>query len=259
MPSTRIITYNIPNYPYDNTLPNSPGPLWISDGRRSTATRANFYNRPQCIREKWLFPKSTSARNWSRKMVLATRAVGGVDDRRFVLEFLTRRLQEMPELRFATSFRHADDPYSLHTHSNDRARSVREAAIDGARFSQQYAIPRQSASRLRRVAEISDRRDLLRPFRRSGHGSEFKPHWDGQQEFVPCFIYNTDEDLGAQQRTRGQAVATDGTLTLLDITTYLRGQVAAANGVSLATTTPELNPISSPSMRRPNSANPRQQ
>jgi hypothetical protein len=80
---------------------------------------------------------------------------------------------------------------------------------------------------------------------------EFHPHWDGLHEFVPCFIFNTDEDLGAQQRTRGQPIATDGTLTLLDITSFLRGQVAAANGVALATSTSELNPISSPSVAPP--------
>ena len=73
------------------------------------------------------------------------------------------------------------------------------------------------ASAISPVAEIGHRGDLLRPFR------PIRP-WPRNsirigmacEEFVPCFIFNTDEDL-ARTRTRGSRSPRDGTLTLLDI------------------------------------------
>jgi hypothetical protein len=59
---------------------------------------------------------------------------------------------------------------------------------------------------------------------------EFTPDIRGAREFVPCLIYDTDTDLAAVQRSRDQPLAEDGSLTLLDICTYLRNQVAASNG-----------------------------
>jgi hypothetical protein len=58
-------------------------------------------------------------------------------------------------------------------------------------------------------------------------GFEFMPDRDrsGAREFIPCFIYDTDQDLSNVQKTRGKTVATDGSLNLVDMINYLRGQV----------------------------------
>jgi hypothetical protein len=45
---------------------------------------------------------------------------------------------------------------------------------------------------------------------------------------VPCFIYDSDQDLSKLQATRNQPIATDGQLNLVDVVNYLRTQVARA-------------------------------
>ena len=45
-----------------------------------------------------------------------------------------------------------------------------------------------------------------------------------EMEFVPCLIYDTDRDLSKLQKTRNQPIATDGTLNLVDVINYVRGQ-----------------------------------
>ena len=44
-------------------------------------------------------------------------------------------------------------------------------------------------------------------------------------EYVPVFIYDTDQDLAKLQKTRNDPQATDGMLKLLDVINYVRGQV----------------------------------
>ena len=39
-------------------------------------------------------------------------------------------------------------------------------------------------------------------------------------------IYDTDRELSKLQTTRGSAIAEDGTLNLVDLVNYLRGQVS---------------------------------
>jgi glucan phosphoethanolaminetransferase (alkaline phosphatase superfamily) len=59
---------------------------------------------------------------------------------------------------------------------------------------------------------------------------DFRPDRVGGREFVPCMIYDTDQDLSKLQKTRSQAISTDGTLNLVDVINYLRGQVARNYG-----------------------------
>jgi phosphoglycerol transferase MdoB-like AlkP superfamily enzyme len=56
---------------------------------------------------------------------------------------------------------------------------------------------------------------------------DFTPDRDrsGAREFIPCFIYDTDEDLSQVQKTRTNPMTTDGSLNLVDMINYLRGQV----------------------------------
>jgi hypothetical protein len=57
-------------------------------------------------------------------------------------------------------------------------------------------------------------------------GGGFRPDRDGVRSYVPCFLYDTSEDLSQRQRTRDQTVSRDGSLHLLDLITYLRGQAS---------------------------------
>lgn len=54
----------------------------------------------------------------------------------------------------------------------------------------------------------------------------FQPDRDGAREYIPCLIYDTDQDLSKVQKTRQQPIATDGTLNLVDVVNFVRGQVA---------------------------------
>ena len=229
MPSTRIITYNIPNYPYENTLPQ----FLARYGYRTAAfhgNTGNFYNRRNAFkkmnfselhfREELTSQDGLPARSW------------GVDDRD-LLEFCARRLQETPE-----PICHFIITLATHTPYTLIPSTEREMFANPQSMAQDYLNNMRYLDNLLRDYLGSLKSATVVIY--SDHSAdpavapEFQPHWDGQKEFVPCFIYNTDEDLAAQQRTRGQPIATDGTLTLLDITTFLRAQVAAANGVALA-------------------------
>jgi hypothetical protein len=44
-------------------------------------------------------------------------------------------------------------------------------------------------------------------------------------EFIPCLIYDTDQNLAELQKTRSEAMSTDGSLNLVDVINYLRNQV----------------------------------
>jgi len=48
----------------------------------------------------------------------------------------------------------------------------------------------------------------------------------GSREFIPCFIYDTDQDLSKVQQTRDSAFSRDGSLNLVDMISYLRLQIA---------------------------------
>ncbi len=246
MPFTRIITYNIPNYPYENTLPQ----FLARHGYRTAAfhgNTGNFYNRRNAFK-KMNFSEIHFLEELAARDGLPTRS-WGVDDRD-LLEFSTRCLQETPE-----PICHFIITLTTHTPYTLTPTTEREVFAKPQSMAQNYLNNMRYLDNLLRdyVGSLKSATVVIY----SDHSAdpamapEFTPHWDGLQEFVPCFIFNTDEDLGAQQRTRGQPIATDGTLTLLDITSFLRGQVAAANGVALATLTSELNPISSPSVAPP--------
>lgn len=53
----------------------------------------------------------------------------------------------------------------------------------------------------------------------------FTPDRSGGREFVPCFLYDSDQDLRKLQNTRRQAIATSGELNLVDVSNYPRAQV----------------------------------
>jgi Sulfatase len=59
---------------------------------------------------------------------------------------------------------------------------------------------------------------------------DFTPDRAGGREFIPCFIYDSDQELSKLQKTRGQPIVEDGTLNLVDVINYLRAQVKRVYG-----------------------------
>jgi glucan phosphoethanolaminetransferase (alkaline phosphatase superfamily) len=57
---------------------------------------------------------------------------------------------------------------------------------------------------------------------------------DRALEYIPCLIYDSDQDLSKLQKTRDDPRATDGSWNLLDVANYLRTQIKRARGPSHA-------------------------
>ncbi len=60
---------------------------------------------------------------------------------------------------------------------------------------------------------------------------EFATDYSGTNEYVPCFIHVTGENLATRQETRGRAIATDGSLSLIDVANYLRKSVGCRSSI----------------------------
>jgi phosphoglycerol transferase MdoB-like AlkP superfamily enzyme len=56
----------------------------------------------------------------------------------------------------------------------------------------------------------------------------------GDRQYIPCMIYDSDQDLSRLQKTRDNPLATDGSLTFVDVVNYLRGQIARQQPVRSA-------------------------
>jgi sulfatase-like protein len=59
-----------------------------------------------------------------------------------------------------------------------------------------------------------------------GGDGDFTPDRSLGRQFIPCYIYDTDQELSKLQKTRHDPAATDGTWNLVDVINYLRAQVA---------------------------------
>jgi hypothetical protein len=54
---------------------------------------------------------------------------------------------------------------------------------------------------------------------------DFSPDRSGAREYIPCFIYDSDQNLADLQKTRKESLAYDGSLNLVDVVNYLRHQI----------------------------------
>jgi phosphoglycerol transferase MdoB-like AlkP superfamily enzyme len=224
MPSTHIITYNIPGYPYHNTLPQ----FLTQFGYRTSVfhgNTGNFYNRRAAF-EKMGFAEIHFEEEMIEREQLPQ--IGwGIEDKQ-VLEYSSRLLRQSTGnvCHFIITLT-THTPYTL---------------LGGEReiFSSPQTIAQNYLNNMRYLD--NQLRDFIGSLTSatvviySDHPAdpavapEFAPDCRGQREFVPCLIYDTESDLAAIQRTRDQSIAEDGSLTLLDICTYLRNQIAVSNG-----------------------------
>jgi hypothetical protein len=53
----------------------------------------------------------------------------------------------------------------------------------------------------------------------------FKPDRQGALKYIPCLIYDSDEDLSKVQKTRDNPISTNGQLNQVDVVRYLRDQL----------------------------------
>jgi glucan phosphoethanolaminetransferase (alkaline phosphatase superfamily) len=224
MPSTHIITYNIPNYPYRNTLPQ----FLAQFGYRTAVfhgNTGNFYNRRAAF-EKMGFAEV----HFEEEMIEEglPQIAWGIEDKQ-VLDYSARLLRQStgPVCHFIITLT-THTPYTLLNGVE------REIVANPQTMAHHYLNNmRYLDSRLRDyIASLGSATVLIY----SDHPADpavspgFIPDCQGRRECVPCLIFDTESDLGALQRSREQGISNDGRLTLLDISSFLRAQVAAGNG-----------------------------
>ncbi len=221
MPSLHMITYNIPNYPYENTLPQ----FMARHGYRTSVfhgNTGNFYNRRSAF-ERMGFDDIHFSEEMMRQEGLSETS-WGIDDRA-VLRLSAQKLQQ-------AAGRVCHFVITLTTHTPYTYTTAKDREL--------YANPQSMAQNFLNNMRYMDR--LLEEYVGSlgpatvviysdhpadpAVAPEFKTCAEGVEEFVPCFIYDTEIDLGALQKTRATRTARDGSLSLLDISSYLRAQVA---------------------------------
>ena len=225
LPSMHLITYNIPNYPYADTLPE----FLSRFGFRTVlfhGNTGNFYNRRNAF-EKMGFAQIRFEEELIREDHLPA-AVWGVEDRD-VLDLSERMLQE-------ESGRVCHFLITLSTHTPYKLLGPADREI----FPKPQTMAQDYLNNMRYLDNLL--RDYVGALKSatvviySDHPADpatapdFRPDTEGSREFVPCLIYDTDSDLGEMQRTRDLPLASDGSLTLLDISSFLRSQIATVNG-----------------------------
>lgn len=222
MPSTHIITYNIPNYPYQNTLPQFLAQFGYQTSVFHGNT-GNFYNRRAAF-EKMGFTKIFFEEELVGDEGLPQIA-WGIEDK-LVLKYSARLLREAtgPVCHFIITLT-THTPYTLldatEREINSSPQTIAHHYLNNMRYLDNQLRDYFAAIGPATVLIYSDH--PADPAVAPG----FKPDSRDRKEFVPCLIADTELDLGALQRTRDQDIALDGTLNLVDISSFLRAQFDA--------------------------------
>ncbi len=228
-PSLHMVTYNLPGYPYDDSLPHCLARF----GYRTTAfhgNTGNFYNRRNAF-EKMGFAEINFSEELTGLYRLPMSKLGVADHE--VLSFSARQLSKSSgrECHFVITLT-THTPYNSLTPEQrelfPRPRSMAENYLNNMRYLDNQLRAYLTSGAPATVVIYSDHPAS------PGTTPDFKPDRDGSLEFVPCFIHDTELDLGGLQQTQ-QRIARDGTLTLVDISNFLRGQVSRAGDSATST------------------------
>jgi phosphoglycerol transferase MdoB-like AlkP superfamily enzyme len=234
--SRHINTYILPGYPYENTTPQ----LLARCGFATYSFHGNggdFYSRRAAF-EKMGFAEVFFREELEGKHGLKGE-YWGVSDRD-VLSFAAQKLRTAsePTCHFVIT---------LTTHTPYTLMSPREREI----FMNPSTTVEHYINNMRYLDNCL--RDYITALGRgttvvlyADHAMErgdqrFQPDKAGQGiEHIPCFIYDTDEDLSKRQKTRNQPIAKNGDLNLVDVINYVRGQVekSHASGAPAANSQP---------------------
>ncbi len=226
LPSPHINTYNIRGYPYRNTLPQFLNSL----GYRTAAfhgNTGNFYSRRNAF-EKMGFAEIHFLEEMLGDGLPA--CAWGIEDRQ-VLDYSARLLRDSsgPTCHFVITMS-THTPYKL-------LRNVESEIVPHPKTmaDDYYNNMRYLDNRLREyIASLGSATVVIY----SDHPADselapdFVPDCQCRKGHVPCFIFDSDADLGAMQRTREQRMAIDGNLTLLDVSSFLRAQLTASHGAA---------------------------
>jgi hypothetical protein len=236
--STRANTYNIEHYPYSNTTPQ----LLASCGYDVFSFHGNsgdFYQRRDAY-EKMGFTDIYFRRELEERFALPTERWGIQDEEVLRLSAHELRQATDPTCHFVIT-------YTTHTPYTQLPRDGNEL----------YPNPQNTAERYLNSMRYFDNclRDYVTAlgsgttlFLYSDHPTE---EFDGYvsdrdtsrgMEFIPCLIYDSDQNLSKLQKTRDDRRSKDGSLNLVDVVNYLRNQVKRNCDEAHENTSPPAQP-----------------
>jgi phosphoglycerol transferase MdoB-like AlkP superfamily enzyme len=220
-PSNDVLNYNIPGYPFENTLPQ----YLANFGYRSFSFHGNggsFYNRRAAF-EKMKFTRIKFKEN----LVLAPYNFSvddfGVRDRD-VLSVSSKELHESGGKTFhfiITLTSHT--PFTLIPPA-ERQIFPNEADMGEGYFNSIRYLDNALKAYVESLPDgttVMIYGDHAASITYGDYDSNSEPPTD----CVPCMIYKKGEDLSTRQLTRDTPLAKGGSLTLVDLATYLRTQV----------------------------------
>ncbi len=229
--SRRMITYKIRGYPYQNTTPQRLANCGY-DTYSFHGKSGEFYNRRPAF-EKMGFKDIIFQEEMENRFGLKADRWGVRDADVLALSARMLRAAKTPTCHFIITL-------TTHTPYNLLSRSEREIFKDPHGMAENYINNMRYLDNCLRdyVTSLgSGTTVLIYADHPTEEGSEFAADREGAREFIPCLIYDYDQDLSAMQKTRGDLVSKDGSLNLVDVVNYLLAQV---HRNCEATTTPFL-------------------
>ena len=221
-PSADVITYNIPNYPYENTLPQ----MLRKFGFHTQALHGywgSFYNRRFAF-QKCGFDDILFQEELNRKYGLPISNLGVLD--RDVLNQSAKLLNQTPGRVFQFII-----TLSTHGPFNSIAESDREVFTKHPTLSQNYL---NSIRYLDHCLEdwygkLPEGTTVMIYGDQAADVNEGDFHADRDavthKEYAPCLIFKKGVDFSQLQKTRDLPQAFNGELGLIDLVWYFRGQI----------------------------------
>ncbi len=217
-------TYMIPEYPYINTTPQLLA-------RRGYSTYSFHGNSGEFYRRRLAFQQMGFAGLYFRRELEGDYGLKadrwGVRDRD-VLNLSAQQLREAasPTCHFVITLT-THTPYTLLAPSEKEifpnARTSVENYVNNMRYLdnclRDYITSLGSGTTVMIYADHPTE---------VGDDQFSSDRLDGR-EFIPCFIYDADQDLSKVQKTRKQVLSRDGSLNLVDVINYLRGQITRSH------------------------------
>jgi hypothetical protein len=216
-------TYVIPGYPYENTTPQLLARAGFACYSFHGAN-GEFYNRRAPF-EKMGFAGIYFQEELVSQFGLKVGGWGISDKDLLTAAALEMRQATEPTCHFIITLT-THFPYTLLSPADEEifkpANSMQERYINNMRYLdnclRDYITALGAGTTIMIYADHPTENESLEACDRQG----------GRQ-YIPCMIYDSDQDLSQLQRTRDNPAATDGSLTLVDVVNYLRGQIARHN------------------------------
>ena len=225
----RVNAYNMAGYPFDGSLPK----VFKEHGFHALALHGNhsgFYNRGAAF-FKMGFERSLFQEALEHDYGLPVSIFGVCDQEVLRLSSHLLRETDDPTFQFIITLTshtpymytpaRPDDPYPRPANKEERYFNHMRYLDDCLR---EYimSLPKHTT-----VVIYGDHCTEV-------EYASFKSDRVDNAEYVPCFIYDTDRDLAAEQLTRNEPIANDGQLNLVDVSNYVRDRILATAAVTRA-------------------------